>query len=89
LPKWLTSYDGHHFLFFSWNCFHFLVVSDKLYQDKTDGREALKAVLAKWFKAPTKGKVDIQHIGADGDFVYLHLKNKLPNGGLESNIDIF
>lgn len=57
--------------------------------DATDGREALKTILAKWFKTRKKGKIDIQHIGADGDFVYLHLKNKLPNGRLESNIDIF
>ena len=57
--------------------------------DATDGRDALKTVLAKWFKTRKKGKIDIQHIGADGDFVYLHLKNTLPNGRLESNIDIF
>ncbi len=57
--------------------------------DAKDGRLALKTILAKWFKTRKKGKIDIQHIGADGDFVYLHLKNKLPNGGLESNIDIF
>ena len=57
--------------------------------DATDGREALKKVLTEWFKTRKKGKINIQHIGADGDFVYLHLKNKLPNGTLESNIDIF
>ena len=57
--------------------------------DATDGREALKKVLAEWFKTRKKGKIDIQHLGADGDFVYLHLKNKLPDGRLESNIDIF
>lgn len=57
--------------------------------DATDGREALKKVLAEWFKTRKKGKIDIQHLGADGDFVYLHLKNKLPDGQLESNIDIF
>ena len=57
--------------------------------DAKDGRDALKKVLANWFKTRTKGKINIQHIGADGDFVYLHLKNKLPGGRLESNIDIF
>lgn len=57
--------------------------------DAKDGREALKVILVKWFKTRKKGKIDIQHIGADGDFVFLHLKNKLPNGRLESNIDIF
>lgn len=35
LVKWLSSYDCRYFLFLPWNCFHFLVFSDKLYQDKT------------------------------------------------------
>ncbi|WP_431198831.1 GNAT family N-acetyltransferase [Mucilaginibacter sp. P25] len=30
LVKWLASYDSRYFLFLPWNCFHFLVFSDKL-----------------------------------------------------------
>ena len=53
-----------------------------------DGALALKQVLTEWFKGAPKEKIDIQHIGADGDFVYIHLRS---NRGTKvvSVIDIF
>ena len=41
-----------------------------------DGKEALKAALKMWFKDAPKEKIDIQHLGADGNFVYIHTKIK-------------
>lgn len=53
-----------------------------------DGKESLKEVLKQWFKNANKEKIDIQHIGADGDLVYLHTKSH--NGEkIFSIIDIF
>ncbi len=42
-----------------------------------DGRKALKKAAAIWFKDAPKDTVDIRHIGADGDLVYLHSKGTL------------
>jgi len=53
-----------------------------------DGKEALKEALKIWFKDASKEKIDIQHIGADGNFVYLHTKSKRGNKTF-SIIDIF
>ncbi len=53
-----------------------------------DGKEALKAALKIWFKNAPKEKIDIQHIGADGNFVYLHTKSVQGNKTI-SVIDIF
>jgi predicted SnoaL-like aldol condensation-catalyzing enzyme len=53
-----------------------------------DGKEALKAALEIWFKNAPKEKIDIQHIGADGNFVYIHTKSKQGNKTI-SVIDIF
>ncbi len=53
-----------------------------------DGKEALKAALKVWFKDAPKEKIDIQHIGADGNFVYLHTKSKRGNKTF-SVMDIF
>ncbi len=54
----------------------------------TDGKESLKDALKNWFKDAPKEKIDIQHIGADGDFVYIHTKSH--NGAkIYSIIDIF
>jgi predicted SnoaL-like aldol condensation-catalyzing enzyme len=39
-----------------------------------DGKEALKQGAALWFKGAPKEKINIQHIGADGKFVYIHTK---------------
>jgi predicted SnoaL-like aldol condensation-catalyzing enzyme len=54
----------------------------------TDGRAALKDVLRFWFKNAPKEKIDIQHIGADGNFVYIHTRMKMGNR-TSSVIDIF
>jgi predicted SnoaL-like aldol condensation-catalyzing enzyme len=53
-----------------------------------DGREALKNVLRMWFKNAPKEKIDIQRIGADGDFVYIHTRMKM-GSKMASVIDIF
>jgi predicted SnoaL-like aldol condensation-catalyzing enzyme len=53
-----------------------------------DGKEALKDWLKERFKDAPKEKVDIQHLGADGDFVYIHTRAKF-NDGVYSIIDIF
>jgi predicted SnoaL-like aldol condensation-catalyzing enzyme len=53
-----------------------------------DGKDALKTALKVWFKNAPKEKIDIQHIGADGNFVYIHTKSKQGNKTV-SVIDIF
>jgi predicted SnoaL-like aldol condensation-catalyzing enzyme len=53
-----------------------------------DGREALENMLRIWFKDAPKEKIDIRHIGADGDFVYIHTKSKMGDK-VFSVIDIF
>lgn len=40
-----------------------------------DGREALKNALGNWFVNSPKEKVDIQHIAADGNLVFLHVRS--------------
>ncbi|MDR2272911.1 MAG: ester cyclase [Sphingobacterium sp.] len=54
-----------------------------------DGAAAFKAAAAKWFEGQPKTKIDVQHIASDGDLVFIHLKNKNPDGSLKSTIDIF
>ena len=53
-----------------------------------DGRQALKDALTQWLKNTPKSKIDIKHIGADGDFVYLHTRAKAGSATV-SVIDIF
>lgn len=53
-----------------------------------DGKEALKAGTAQWFKGAPKEKVDIQHLSGDGDLVYIHTKS-LRGAKTISIIDIF
>ncbi|TSD64853.1 hypothetical protein FFF34_013215 [Inquilinus sp. KBS0705] len=53
-----------------------------------DGREPLKQGAMIWFKGAPKTKIDIQHLSADGDLVYIHLKNKMGDK-TSSVIDIF
>jgi predicted SnoaL-like aldol condensation-catalyzing enzyme len=53
-----------------------------------DGKEALKKGVAIWFKGQPKEKVDIQHLGADGNLVYIHTKAKMGPKTV-SVIDIF
>jgi len=53
-----------------------------------DGKEALKQGASQWFKGAPKEKVDIQHLNAEGDFVYIHTKSKMGPKTF-SIIDIF
>ena len=53
-----------------------------------DGREALKKGVAVWFKGQSKDTVDVHHLGADGNFVYIHTKSKMGNKTM-SVLDIF
>ena len=53
-----------------------------------DGKEALKQGAAQWFKGAPKIKINIQHIGADGNFVYIHTKSD-QGPKTESVLDIF
>jgi predicted SnoaL-like aldol condensation-catalyzing enzyme len=53
-----------------------------------DGKEALKTALKVWFKGAPKEKIDIQHLGADGNFVYIHTRSKQGNKTI-SVMDIF
>lgn len=54
-----------------------------------DGAEAFKTAAAGWFKGAPKTKVDVQRIAAEGDLVFIHIKNIEPDGGLVSTVDIF
>ena len=54
-----------------------------------DGAEAFKAAAATWFQSAEKIKVDVQHIAAEGDLVFIHIKNRNKDGSLKSTIDIF
>lgn len=53
-----------------------------------DGKEALKKGAAEWFKGAPKEKINIQHLGADGNFVYIHTKSTRGTKTI-SVIDIF
>jgi predicted SnoaL-like aldol condensation-catalyzing enzyme len=53
-----------------------------------DGKEALKKGVAVWFKGQEKERVDIQHLGADGNLVYIHTRAKM-GPKIVSVIDIF
>jgi len=53
-----------------------------------DGRQALKDALSQWFKNAPREKIDIQHIGADGDFVYIRTRTQ-SGDKIMSVIDIF
>jgi predicted SnoaL-like aldol condensation-catalyzing enzyme len=53
-----------------------------------DGRETLKQALTAWYKGMPKEKIDIHHIAADGDLVFIHTKST-ENGKAVSIIDIF
>ncbi len=53
-----------------------------------DGKEALIDGCKQWFKNAPKEKIDIQHIAADGDLVFIHLKSH-EGAKTVSVIDIF
>lgn len=54
-----------------------------------DGAEPFKEAAKGWFEGAPKTKVDIQRIAAEGDLVFIHVKNINPDGSLQSVIDIF
>ncbi|MBZ4191868.1 ester cyclase [Niabella beijingensis] len=54
-----------------------------------DGAAAFKKAAAEWFKGAPKTTIDVQHAAAEGDLVFLHLKNKKPDGRITSTVDIF
>jgi predicted SnoaL-like aldol condensation-catalyzing enzyme len=54
-----------------------------------DGSEALKEGVKIWFAGAPKEKINIQHIAADGDLVFIHLKSNGADGKPISVIDIF
>jgi predicted SnoaL-like aldol condensation-catalyzing enzyme len=39
-----------------------------------DGKEALKLGASQWFKGAPKEKINIQHLSAEGNLVYIHTK---------------
>ena len=53
-----------------------------------DGRDALKNAVSGWFRGQPKDTVDVRHLGADGNFVYIHTKSKMGNKTY-SILDIF
>ena len=53
-----------------------------------DGKDTLKKAATEWFKGAPKEKIDIQHLGADGNFVYIHTKASR-GAKIVSVIDIF
>ena len=54
-----------------------------------DGSAAFKKAAEGWFKGAPKTNIDVQHIAAENDLVFLHIKNTNPDGSLVSTIDIF
>lgn len=54
-----------------------------------DGAKPFEDAVKVWLKDVPKTKVDVQHIAAEGDLVFLHIKEVLPDGKLQSVIDIF
>jgi predicted SnoaL-like aldol condensation-catalyzing enzyme len=53
-----------------------------------DGPQALKEGATQWFKGAPKEKIDIQHLAADGNLVFIHLRSKMGDK-ISSVIDIF
>lgn len=53
-----------------------------------DGKQALIDATKNWFVNASKEKIDIQHIGADKDLVFIHLKSHMGKK-IVSVIDIF
>lgn len=54
-----------------------------------DGAEAFEKAIKGWLKDAPKKKVDVQHIAAEGDLVFIHIRNVLPDEKIQSVIDIF
>lgn len=56
-----------------------------------DGKQWLKNTLRPFFKNTriNKTKIDIKHVAADGDMVWLFVKDVAPNGKQFARVDIF
>ena len=54
-----------------------------------DGRQALKDFAQKLLNNAPKTKVDFQHVAADGDLVFLHVRAKNFNGKDMAIVEIF
>jgi predicted SnoaL-like aldol condensation-catalyzing enzyme len=54
-----------------------------------DGSAALKTAVKQWFKGARKEKVDVQHLAADGDLVFLHIKKTRIPEETRAIVDIF
>ena len=54
-----------------------------------DGKEPLKEACTKWFKGLPKEKIDIQHLSAEDNLVYIHTKEVHPGIKTVSVMDIF
>jgi predicted SnoaL-like aldol condensation-catalyzing enzyme len=56
-----------------------------------DGKEWLKNALRPFLENPNieKTKIDIKHIAADGDMVWLYVKDVAPNGKVFARVNIF
>jgi len=53
-----------------------------------DGKEALLNAVKVWFKDAPHEKVDFQHVAADGDLVFLHIRSKA-GPTVRAVVDIF
>jgi predicted SnoaL-like aldol condensation-catalyzing enzyme len=53
-----------------------------------DGSEALKKGATQWFAGAPKDTIDIRHLSAEGDLVYIHTRSKMGDK-VFSIIDIF
>lgn len=53
-----------------------------------DGRDTLKKAAAVWFKGASKEKIDVRHIAADDDLVFIHTRSARGKDVL-SIIDIY
>ncbi|MEI9918451.1 MAG: ester cyclase [Bacteroidota bacterium] len=53
-----------------------------------DGRDTLKKAAALWFKGAPKEKVDIRHLAADSNLVFIHTRSQAGNR-VSSIIDIY
>lgn len=53
-----------------------------------DGKESLRVAFKVWYKGALKEKIDIRHLAADGNFVYLHTRS-IENGKTVAIMDIY
>lgn len=58
-------------------------------QHVADGRAAFKKAAAGWFVGAKKTKIDFRHVAAEGDLVFVHVRNVTPAGKVQAVVDIF